>query len=77
MAGELPALMPISPEDKGPGVVVIGYASVVTSIILTGIRIATSILLKRGFSWDDGTIVASTVSLAGVLSGPGVSSGAY
>jgi hypothetical protein len=59
-----PALQVITPDNKGPAVVVVRYACVITSILLTAIRVISAAVLRRGTAWDDVSIVLGTVSLA-------------
>jgi hypothetical protein len=63
MSASKPALQVITPDNKGPAVVVVGYASVITSILLTAIRVISAAVLQRGIAWDDASIILGTVSL--------------
>jgi hypothetical protein len=64
MSATHPAFEVITPDNKGPAVVVVGYACVITSILLTAIRVISAAVLRRGIAWDDVSIVLGTVSLA-------------
>jgi len=62
--GSLPPLAAITPENRGPAVIVVGYALVVTTILFAFIRVVTTFVLKRKFGWDDGLLLLGVVCFA-------------
>jgi hypothetical protein len=63
MSGTLPPLQPLSPENQGPVVVVVGYILVSVTILCTTIRVITFHTLKRGFGLDDAYLSFAAVRL--------------
>ena len=61
MAGERPALDPLSSEDTGGIVVVVCYSLASVSVLVTIIRFSLSTLRKIAFGLDDAAYVFANV----------------
>ena len=62
MSGSLAPFYELTPGNRGPVVVVVGYVFLSTLILLALVRTLTVVLLKRGWSWDDACVMAGTVT---------------
>ena len=61
MSGSQPPFYELSPDDRGPIAVVVGYTFVLTAVLLTVIRTVVVAVMKRGWAWDDACVLSGTV----------------
>jgi hypothetical protein len=61
MSGTLPPLQQLTPDNRGPIVVVVAYIFVTLTVVFTTVRVVTFHTLKRGFGLDDGYLSIAAV----------------
>lgn len=57
----LPPIAVLTSEDKGPIVIVITYILLTNTVLFCLIKLATTVVLRRGFAWDDAFITAAVI----------------